>query len=384
MEDDDNTRSDIEKALVGPEGNRDGTARRELEGDPLGLAGAHEYDTHERIISCYRRALSDLSTLLQEQVSYLSLLYRIGESTKGKTDLGEICLHVIDGALQDLRSEYCGFVFFEDPDAPAQPLCIEGIQEDRRFLRVHTELKLLGSAELYRLGVQQFSGTASTLHIRDVYGDTRTQNLDLPSVARSLVFLPLAAGAANVGIMVVAHSLPFYFQQNDVRIMTILARAVEHFAVFAGARNSVGGGEVPVQARLPWNREEGDEFSVIVLHLDSVDSAGKSVPPSWTSMKEVRVLLGGVLEGREAILPHGFQEILVVLPEVSREALPARVIRLRECFCSWRKQQQEPERSIRLSLGYASCEGGLDLAQTLEVAGHLMHPESDDGLWATA
>jgi GGDEF domain-containing protein len=99
-------------------------------------------------------------------------------------------------------------------------------------------------------------------------------------------------------------------------------------------------------------------------------------------MREIRSVLSESLKSGETILPHGLQEVLVVLPGVARDALPQRVIRLREAFCRWRESREESR--IRLSLGYASCEGGKDLTQTLEVAAHLMHSESDDELWATA
>ncbi len=379
----DRIRSRIEAILV-----NDAKIYAEMKGmadseEPLsGDAFEEERNLYQRIINNYRSAVSEVNQLLEESVGFLSGFYRVLENIKDKSNFQEILAQIVDCVLQDFGAEYCSLVFFSPREGESDTICVEGMREDRKVVRIHSESTLLGSAEFQKMVALLTSVSSEGVNIPDVYRDARFNAFDFPSVVRSLCCLPVITNQRTAGALIFSNSLPNFFKDSHIRVLKILASIVAHLRLLTPG--------VSAPASLPrvesdsWHRDHTDVFSIILLEFERVDAFQRSASLDKESIRGIRKWLVRHLEPRETIIFNGDHELIMFLPDTSGEDLPGRVVTLREAFRLWKEEQGDRLRNVRINVGFATCEEGDDLARTLEIASAVMHPELGESLGRTA
>jgi hypothetical protein len=375
MEIEDRIRTRIEAILVNDARNFTEIKNMASDDEPLEAEDilADERNLYHRIINSYRSAVGEVNKLLEESIGSLSGFYRIVESIKEKEDFEEICSQIVNCVLQDFGADYCSLLFPESTDT----LCLEGIREDRQFLRIHTKASLLGSKEFERELTRMAEENADCLNIEDVYKEPRFNAVDFPGVVRSVLCLPILLHNAPVGFFVLSHSLPSFFKDNHIRVLKILGSFVAHLKLL----HHIGRISPFVQPQpLPGEAlaETPDAYAVVLMGFDTLDNYGRRVSLDKDAIRKIRMRMQSVLEKRESVLFYGEGELLVFMPGVSLESLPARVRILRDAFHAWRAERFEDRREARINLGFSVCEGEEDLARTLEVAALVMHPDTEE------
>jgi uncharacterized protein YigA (DUF484 family) len=342
-----------------------------LENDPF----AEERNVYQRIITSYRNALREVNGVLKENTGFLSGLYRVIENIKEKDNFLEICSQIVDCVLQDLGAEYCGLVLRARSEQAGEPLYLEGVREQHKFLFSHGQAALLGSREFAQVVDRLADETADYVNIGDVYREPRFNAIDFPSVVRSLVCLPISEHQRPVGTLILGHSLPRFFHQNHARVLKILASMIAHVHVLTASRGTRC--EVPPASPPQAIGAETEEtLSVMLLSLES-DSYPQRLVADKELIGRVRSLLSRTLEEKDSILAYEETGLLVMLPGTPEERLPMRAAKLRDAFEEWKAGQGEGERRIRLNLGYSTCESGEDLICTLETASLMMRADED-------
>jgi hypothetical protein len=372
MDIEDRIRTRIEAILINDARNQAEVAKvaadeELLESDPF----SEDRNLYQRMINSYRSAVKEVNYLLEENVGFLSGFYQFVENVKDKADFEEICAQIVDCVLQNLGAEYCSLVFFDAPFEPEQ-LRLEGIREDWKFLRVHSKPELLGSEEFEQELLRMASDSwDDCVNLGDVYREPSLVKIDFPSMVRSLVCLPVTSSQRTIGLMIMTHSRPRFFNDNHIRVLKILASFASHLKLLTGRR--------PSEARRA-DPQEGpaDVLSVALLEFQAKDSFGRWVTPHREIICRIRGRMFEQLAGRGSILFRAERDLLVLLPGITPENLHGVVFNLRNAFREWRSNQNQQLQSIRMSLGYASCEGEGDLDRILDVATHLMHPEADE------
>jgi hypothetical protein len=374
MEIEDKIRTQIEAILVNDARNYSEIKSMAEENEPLDASlPTEERNLYHRIINSYRNAVSEVNKLLEENIGSLSGFYRIVESIKDKEDFQEICSQIVDCILQDFGADYCSLLFPEQADT----LCLEGIREDRKFLRIHSKASLLGSKEFERELTRMAEESPDCLSIEDVYKEPRFNSVDFPGVVRSLLCLPIFLRGVPVGFLILSHSLPSYFHENHIRVLKILGSFVAHLRLLHQG-GSILFSSKPQEATVQESPENPDAYSVVLMEFDTQDSYGRRIPLEKETIREIRMRLQRTLEPRESILFYGERDLLAFMPGVTSESIPTRIRGLREAFHQWQMEQLEDHRSTRMNLGFSVCEGEEDLSRTLEVASLVMHPEADE------
>ncbi len=375
MEIEDRIRTRIEAILINDARNFSEIKKMADEGEPFEGAEilADERNLYHRIINSYRNAVGEVNKLLEENIGSLSAFYKIVESIKEKQDFHEICSQIVSCLLQDFGADYCG-LFFPDGDGT---LRLEGIYEDRKFLRIHFKSSLLGNKEFERELTRMAGESPDCLNIEDVYKEPRFNAVDFPGVVRSILCLPILIHDAPVGFLVLSHSLPSYFKDNHVRVLKIIGSFIAHLRLL----HRYGGDAVPAAApafSAADVSEKPDAYAVALLEFDGPDTYGRRVPLNAKSVREIRTRIRSTLGERESVLFYGERELMVFMPGVTAELVAARVRALRETFNRWRGERLDERRDIRINLGFSVCGGEEDLVRTLEVASLVAHPESDE------
>jgi hypothetical protein len=374
MELEERIRSQIEAILVNDARNYSEIKKMAEDDEPLDASlPDEERNLYHRIINSYRNAVNEVNKLLEESIESLSAYYRIVESIKEKRDFQEICSQVVEGLLQDFGADYCSLLFPEGDD----PSCLEGIREDRKFLRIHSKTSLLGSREFELELTRMAAERPDCLKIEDIYKEPRFNAMDFPGVVRSVLCLPMLLHEVPIGFVVLSHSLPSYFQDNHIRVLRILGSFIAHLRLLHEDIR-VPRPMAAVITQEPSAQEKPDVYSAVLIEFSVSDSYGRSLPLGKESVREIRSALRSSLETGESILFYGDRDLLVFMPGVSSDILPERVRKLREAFHSWRAQCSEARGGVRLSLGFSVCDGEEDLARTLEVASFVMNPDSDE------
>lgn len=374
MEIEDKIRTQIEAILVNDARNYSEIKKMAEDDEPLDASlPTDERNLYHKIINSYRNAVSEVNKLLEENIGSLSGFYRIVESIKEKEDFQEICSQIVACILQDFGADYCSLLFPETDDT----LCLEGIREDRKFLRIHSKTSLLGSKEFERELALMAEENADCLNIEDIYKEPRFNNVDFPSVVRSVLCLPILLRNTPVGFLVLSHSLPGYFHDNHIRVLKILGSFIAHLRLLHQ------GGRILPSQKSPGSlsediQEKTDAYAVVLMEFDAQDTYGRWIPLSRESVRDIRMHMQGSLEARESILFYGERDLLAIMPGVSSDSLPARVRGLRESFHRWQSERLQDQRMARMNLGFSVCEEEEDFARTLEVASLVMHPESDE------
>jgi hypothetical protein len=375
MEIEDRIRTRIEAILVNDARNFSEIKKMAADDEPLEAEDilSDERNLYHRIINSYRNAVSEVNKLLEESIGSLSGFYRIVESIKEKKDFQETCSQVVGCILQDFGADYCALLFPEGPDT----LCLEGMREDRKFLRIHSETSLLGSKEFERELTRMAAENPDCLKIEDVYKEPCFNAVDFPSVVRSVLCLPILLHDAAVGFLVLSHSLPSFFNDNHIRVLKILGSLIAHLRFLHQGDPAVA--PLPPEASSKQEvSEKPDAYAVVLMEFDTLDMYGRRTPLEKKEICEIRVRIQGALEGKESVLFYEERELLIFMPGVSSEQLPARVRCLREVFRRWQADRFEDRRHVRTNLGFSVCEGEEDLSRTLEVASLVMHPETDE------
>ncbi len=379
----DRIRSRIEAILV-----NDAKIYAEMKGmadseEPLsGDAFEEERNLYQRIINNYRSAVSEVNQLLEESVGFLSGFYRVLENIKDKSNFQEILAQIVDCVLQDFGAEYCSLVFFSPREGESDTICVEGMREDRKVVRIHSESTLLGSAEFQKMVALLTSVSSEGVNIPDVYRDARFNAFDFPSVVRSLCCLPVITNQRTAGALIFSNSLPNFFKDSHIRVLKILASIVAHLRLLTPGVSAPA--SLPKVESDSWHRDHTDVFSIILLEFERVDAFQRSASLDKESIRGIRKWLVRHLEPRETIIFNGDHELIMFLPDTSGEDLPSRVVTLREAFRLWKEEQGDRLRNVRINVGFATCEEGDDLARTLEIASAVMHPELGESLGRTA
>jgi len=329
---------------------------------------ADERNLYHRIINGYRSALSQVNRLLEQNIDSLSGFYRIAESIKEKGDLQEICSRIVDRILQDFGADYCSMLFQADSDS----LCVEGIREEREFLRIHSRNSLLAGGDFENELIRMAEQAQDCLRIEDVYKEARFNAVDFPGVVRSLLCLPVVLHKTNVGFIILSHSLPAFFHDDHVRVLKVLGAIVAHL-VFLHRGGRIG----PCTAEAPPVKASTtplpEPYSIALMEFETDDPCGRRVPLGKEEVRGIRLHIQRTLEGRESVCFYRERELLVFMPGVPQDSLPGRMRRLREAFERWRADRPDERRKIHLSVGCSGCEGEEDLSRILELATLVMH-----------
>jgi len=375
MELEERIRSQIEALLVNDARNFTEIKNNASSDEPLEAeALADERNLYHRIINSYRNAVSEVNKLLEENIGSLSGFYRIIESIKEKNDFQEICSQIVDCILQCFGADYCSLLFPENETT----LCLEGIREDRKFLRIHSKTSLLGCREFEQdLARMAEESGLECLNIPDVYKEPRFNSVDFPGVVRSVLCVPIVLHNAPAGSLILSHSLPSFFHENQIRVLKILGSLIAHLR-FLHQGESLFACPAPPDASGQMNEEKPESYAVVLMQFENQDLYGRHIPLDREAVREIRIRLQGVLEGKESILFYGERELLAFMPGVSSELLPARVRNLRVAFDQWRADKDDEQRNARIHVGYSVCDGEEDLSRTLEVASVVMHREGDE------
>jgi transcriptional regulator with GAF, ATPase, and Fis domain len=372
MEIEERIRTQIEAILVNDARNFAEIKRMASDDEPLDAdVTAEERNLYHRIINSYRNAVSEVNKLLEENIGSLSGFYRIVESIKEKEDFQEICTQIVDCILQDFGADYCSLLFPE----PANTLYLEGIREDRKFLRIHSRNSLLGDKEFEQELTRLAQENAECLNIEDVYKEPRFNTVDFPSVVRSVLCLPMFLHHNPVGFLILSHSLPKYFHDNHIRVLKILGSFIAHLRLLH--QNGSLAAAAPSHPADSGSAESSEGYAVMLVAFDTLDSYGRRVQISKEAVREIRNGIRSVLEGKESLLFYGERELMVFMPGISSDMIPPRVRCFREAFQRWKSEHCEGQENTRIHLGYSACDGDEDLSRTLEVASLVMHPESE-------
>jgi hypothetical protein len=374
MEIEDKIRTRIEAILVNDAKNFSEIKKMAENGEPLDSdILADERNLYHRIINSYRNAVGEVNKLLEESIRSLSGFYSIIESIKEKEDFQEICTQIVNCILQDFGAEYCSFLFPEQGDT----LCLEGIYEDRKFLRVHSKTSLLGSKEFEQELIRLAQESSGCLNVEDVYKEPRFNAVDFPGVVRSVLCLPIVLHNAPAGFLILSHSLPNFFQENHIRVLKILGSLVAHLMMLH-QNGRIAAPAPPPNTPIQCASEDSDTYAVVLMDFDKLDAYGRRTPLEKEAVREIRRQMQSALKERESILFYGEAELLAFLPGVASELLAGRVCKLRETFRQWQKDRLEKRSNTQINFGFSVCEGEEDLEKTLEVAALVMHPETDD------
>jgi GAF domain-containing protein len=376
-------RSRIEAILTNDAKNHAEIKRMATEDEPLEIDPfAEERNFYQRIINSYRNAVSEVNGLLEENVGFLSSFYRIMESIKDKGDFQDICLHLVDRILQDFGAEYCSVVLFEADPEKSSDFHMEGVSEQRRCFRVHSDSGLLGSTEFEDAVLRMTTESGESFNIGDVYREPRFNNVDFPSVVRSLLCLPISLRSKPIGCLILSHSLPSYFKDNHLRVLQILAGAI---AMIKQLASQNGSRHVPASTYPASAPDTGsiEAFSVVLLDFAGVDGFGRLSRINKKSVGDIRRKLAAALNGEGFVLPHDEEELLVLLPGVRGELLPERVRFLQGVFHEWQAGQAEGERTT-MGVGFSTCTGDEDLSSTLELASYALRRSRDEEMGLAA
>jgi hypothetical protein len=374
MEIDDRIRTRIEAILVNDAKNFSEIKKMAEDGEPLESdILADERSLYHRIINNYRNAVDEVNKLLEENIRSVSGFYRIVESIKEKADFQEICIQIVDCILQDFGVEYCSFLFPEQEET----LCLEGIHEDCKFLRIHSKNSLLGNKEFEQELTRMALESSECLNIEDIYREPRFNTVDFPGVVRSVLCLPIMLHDMPAGFLILSHSLPNFFQANHIRVLRILGSLIAHLRLLHQS-GRISPSATPPVSPIQYASEEADVHAIVLIGFDTLDAYGRRIPLEKEAVREIRRQMQSTLKERESILFYGEAELLAFLPGVVSEALAGRVCQLREIFHQWQKARLEKRSNARISFGFSVCEKEEDLAKALEVAALVMHPETED------
>jgi hypothetical protein len=162
-----------------------------------------------------------------------------------------------------------------------------------------------------------------------------------------------------------------------MRVLKILGSLVGHLR-FLHQGGRLLSSPAPAVATIAPSAQIPEVYSVILMEFDTEDVYGRRQAIQRQAVREIRIGLQGILEGKESILFYRERELLVFMPGVSSEMLTARVRAFREAFNQWQMVRMEERGKTRISLGFSTCEGEEDLSRILEIASVVMHPASDD------
>jgi hypothetical protein len=335
-----------------------------------------ERNLYQRIINNYRSAVNDTNALLEENIAFLSSFCRIVDNIKEKENFHEICSVILDSLLQDLGVEYCGIVLFEDAVSSVDPLYLEGICEDQKFVYIHSKPQLLGSREFEEAVAALVRETRECFNVPDVNRESRFNGVDFPSVVRSLVCLPILFRNEPAGALLISHSLPHFFNENHIRLLKILSGVISHLK-YLTAKRTVAGISDSSSAAPSAVPASCDVISIILMSFDLVGADGDITEPDREVVLGLRGRLAQLLEPGEVVLLYEDKELLMLLPGTPADRVPARVGKIREAFLEWKSSQPEKLRAMRISLGFSTCEGTEDIARTLEIASIMIHPDEE-------
>src|SRR5262249_5111219 len=153
-------------------------------------------------------------------------------------------------------------------------LCLEGVREERKFLRVHSGGGLLGSRRFEEVVTGLVAELPDGLNVSDVYREPRFDSVDFPSVVRSLVCLPIVSAGATVGALALSHSQPHFFDDSHLRMLKILAGMIAHTRLLADGASAA---LLAPAAREPVGTHESDHFALVLLEVERLDSFGRPV-----------------------------------------------------------------------------------------------------------
>jgi putative methionine-R-sulfoxide reductase with GAF domain len=376
METEEWIRSRIE-AILASDARNHAEVRRVASEEGLPAEGGNgvERNLYQRVINTYRNAIAEVNRRFEENVWFLSGFYRILESIKDEGDFQETCLRVVDCVLQEFGAEYCALVVSGQSEKDPQCLCVEGIQETEKFISVHSRPLLAGSEELANILMSLAAEEPAGVAINDVYVDARFQNIDFPSVIRSLACLPIVLRSKTIGVLALAHSIPCHFSGDHARILRILAGLLANIR-----RLDAGSQAAPVPMALRPTPEPAEEgfFSVVLMDFEIPGPGGRYVPLDRETVLLIRRWIAPDLTGRECALFYGERNLLLVLPGTPADALLSRIRDFQTAFLDWKKEQSEKWQEVRMNIGYSTCRADEDMLESLHAASAVMHADREE------
>ncbi len=381
MEIEDRLRSRIEAILMNDARNHAEIEQMAAPDEPLETDPfAEERNLYQRIINNYRNAVSQVNSLLEEHVAFLSGFYRMIENIKETDNFQNICSQIADCVLQDFRAEYCSLRFLDGKESEVGALSLEGVRENRKFVRFHSSPSILGSEEFEAILGQMALESSGCLNIGDVYREPQFNNVDFPSVIRALVCLPVTLHNTTVGLLVLGHSQPQYFNENHLRVLKILASTIAHLRLLTSRQNGSLSALGHSPEEQPQPGEENDVFSIVVLDFEERDVYGRVTSLEKSTVNSIRRRLVRALRGIGTVLFHDDAQLLVIFVGGSTELLLDRIALIRQSFREWKEEQGERMHGVCMNLGYSISEGEDDLSRTLEVASLIKRPVVDEEL----
>jgi hypothetical protein len=325
---------------------------------------------YERIIHSYRTAVREVNGLFEEHLAFLSGFSQLVENVSDKSDFQVICSYILDCVLQDFGAEYCGLVFFETENLP-DPISLEGIREEWKFLTIHSRPEILGNQQMQEVLSRLALEAQDSFSIADVYREPEFARVDFPSVVRSIACVPVTSGTKNAGLLVAGHSRPRYFTQNHLRVLKILAGFVAHL------RFLIKGNHQDVPAVSPEALKPEDVLSVALADFQ-VSLLDRWVAPHLSLLSSLRARFYRAVEGMGSVVFHGDQQLLVLLPGLPTKEMHGMAARLRQEFLKWKSDQNGTLPAVKMNLGYLTCDGEMDLERVLDSIHHKTSPDMTD------
>jgi hypothetical protein len=371
-------RTRIESILLNHQRNRE-EVRSALEDDAATDSDGfeEERELYDRVIASYRSALGEMNGLLDEHIGFLSAFYHVIESIKDSRDFRAICARVVGCVVDRFGAEYCSLIFPTDQSAGEEGICVEGVSETQKFIRIHSQGRMLGSETLEREVLGMALETSQAIVVEDVYKEARFKEIDFPGVMRSVAVVPILQESSITGFLLVSHSLPRYFTDRHLRVLRVLGSLLAHLRYLAAD-------EAPALSQADRSAPvTPDTLSIVLLDFETRDPFGRRIALPRDTVGSVRRALLPLLGARDSLVFHE-DGLLALLPGTSEKLLPGRVSAFRAEFRRWRTGQKDRFRGSRMNAGFSHCDGEGDLTRALEIAGHVMHPERDDTQEAAA
>jgi diguanylate cyclase (GGDEF)-like protein len=190
----------------------------------------------------------------------------------------------------------------------------------------------------------------------------------------SFLGVPLMSGEVSMGVITTVSPKPDYFTEEHERLVTLIAAiAAPHIEIarlsrlstvdpLTGALNRRGGDSMFPQAS---GRDEGDTteiepLSVALADIDHFkqvnDELGHAVGDEV--LKRIATILSGVLRDGDAVIRHGGEEFLVVLPGCRLETATRIADRARTAIADTVIPAGDAQTSVTVSIGVAQRHGG--------------------------
>ncbi|MGC8874439.1 MAG: response regulator, partial [Chloroflexia bacterium] len=211
---------------------------------------------------------------VQDEKSRLEALHAITTELASTLDLDEILLKTVDLASM-ATSRSLGMVFLRDPTTGQ--LVRRAVMDEGYVLRAgQGQVLSLADAPALRRVLEQ----RESLRIDDVERDPRASGLPaLPKGTRSVAAVPLISAEEPVGIILLAHPEPGFFDQDQMRLLMTLGGEVATAIHNAELYSYINDQALRLAEMLTYQQEEASKVRAILQSITDgvlvVDREGK-------------------------------------------------------------------------------------------------------------